>query len=372
MAVPDSGQEMRRESTRRAMHAAIASVRRFLLSPLNILILAGLAVLIWRYGGPVLHWLIIDAQWHGTTNADCKGDGACWVFIRVHLGQILFGFYPEEERWRVLTGFGVPAIVAALLFIPRLPFRHRLAYGLILLGPVFALALLSGGFAGLPLVPTSRWGGLMVTLVVGFIGVILSLPLGTLLAMGRQSSMPLVRVICVAYIEVWRGVPILGVLFVTTLLIALTLPPEVVISRFTAAMIGIVLYAAAFMAEVIRGGLQGVQSLQFEAADALGFTYWRRMQSIILPQAFRNVLPGLVNTFINLFKSSALVFVVGIFDLLGIIQNAARNAAWAGRFAEGYIFTALIFFVICFCISRYSRRLEKRIDPMRRTQLVLE
>lgn len=337
------------------------SLLRVASSPVSIIMLAAFLYLVATTWQPALRWLVLDADWSGTRREDCDSGGACWVFLRVHMGQFLFGFYPADERWRVLLGFGLPAIAAAILFLPRIPHRTWLAYALVFAGPVFSLALFTGGFAGLPFVPATQWGGLMVTLVVGFIGILLSVPLGTLLALGRQSSMMLVRAFCVVYIEVWRGVPLLGVLFMVTLLMPLTLPPDIVISRFAAVMIGVVLYAAAFIAEILRGGLQGIARLQTEAADALGFSYWRRMQLVILPQAFRNVLPALVNTFINLFKSSTLVLVVGVFDLLGIVQNAAHNADWAGYYLEGYIFVAGLFWIICHSISRYSAHLERKL-----------
>jgi general L-amino acid transport system permease protein len=338
------------------------SLIRIISSPASLVMLLAIGYLVATTWQPALRWLVLDADWNGTTYKDCDSGGACWVFLRVHMGQFLFGFYPAEERWRVLFGFGVPMIAAAFLFLPNVPYRNVLAYALVLLGPVFALAIFAGGFADLSFVPATQWGGLMVTLVVGFIGILLSVPLGTLLALGRQSSMPLMRALCVIYIEVWRGVPLLGVLFMVTLLMPLTLPPEIVISRFAAVMIGVVLYAAAFIAEILRGGLQGIDRLQTEASDALGFTYWRRMQFIILPQAFRKVLPALVNTFINLFKSSTLVLVVGVFDLLGIVQNAAHNADWSGYYMEGYIFVAALFWIICHSISRYSAHLERKLD----------
>lgn len=343
------------------------SLIRVFSSPVSVIMLAAILYLVATSMLPALRWLVFDADWNGTTYKDCDSGGACWVFLRVHIGQFLFGFYPVDERWRVVLGFGVPAAAAGLLFLPNVAYRVGLAFGLVLLGPIFALAFFAGGFAGLRFVPATQWGGLMVTLVVGLIGILLSVPIGTLLALGRQSTMPLVKAICVVYIEVWRGVPLLGVLFMMGLLMPLTLPPEIVISRFTAVMIGVVLYAAAFIAEILRGGLQGIARLQTEAADALGFTYWRRMQLIILPQAFRHVLPALVNTFINLFKSSTLVLVVGVFDLLGIVQNAAHNADWSGYYLEGYIFVAALFWVICHGISRYSAHLERKLDRSGRT-----
>ncbi|WP_354065166.1 amino acid ABC transporter permease [Devosia sp. 2618] len=240
-----------------------------------------------------------------------------------------------------------------------MPRRQLFGSVLIVLGPFFTLAALHGGFFGLRFVAANQWGGLLVTLVVGGLGILLSLPIGVLLALGRRSNMPLIRILSTIYIEVWRGVPLLGVLFMATLLLPLMLPAGSTVPLFYAVMAGIILYAAAYLAEVIRGGLLSIGRLQFEAADALGFGYWNKMRTIILPQALSNVLPAMVGIFIALFKSSTIVLVVGVFDLLGIVQNAAQNPDWAGFFTEGYLFVGLVFWVICYSVSMFGQSHER-------------
>jgi general L-amino acid transport system permease protein len=308
-----------------------------------------------------IQWAVVKATWAADTSDQCARGGACWVFVRVHFGQFLYGFYPEVERWRVNLGYSLIVIAAIPLFIPRFPRKGWISAFLILASPVIAGLLFAGGILGLPLVPTRLWGGLMVTLIVGLIGALLSLPLGTLLAMGRMSEMPIIRASSISFIEFWRGVPLLGVLFMSSLMLPLFLPEGMRIDKLLAALLGVVLYASAYMAETVRGGLQGIPRQQYEAAAALGIGYWKQMGLIILPQALRNVLPGIVNTFISLFKSSTLVLVVGLLDLLGIVQAAANNPEWLTCMYEGYAFAALVFWIICFSISQYSQHLERKL-----------
>jgi general L-amino acid transport system permease protein len=224
------------------------------------------------------------------------------------------------------------------------------------------LALLAVDF-GLPEVRTAQWGGLMVTLVVAITGIVVSLPLGILLALGRQSNMPVVRLCSIIFIEVWRGVPLITVLFMASVMLPLFLPEGVTFDKFLRALIGVALFASAYMAEVVRGGLQAIPKGQYEAASALGLSYWRSMLLIILPQALKIVIPGIVNTFIGLFKDTTLVSIIGIFDLLGIINASTSDANWASPQtpATGYFFAALVFFIFCFGMSRYSIFMENRL-----------
>jgi general L-amino acid transport system permease protein len=284
------------------------------------------------------------------------------------LGQFIYGFYPETERWRVDVGFLLMVVTAIPLFVPRFPRKGWIAVFLVLGCPVIAAFLFSGGILGLPQVETRLWGGLTVTLIVGLIGALLSLPIGTLLAMGRLSQMPIIKTSSVAYIEFWRGVPLLGVLFMAALMFPLFLPEGTTVDKLLSVLVGIVLYASAYMAETVRGGLQGIPRQQYEAASALGLGYWKMMGLVILPQALQNVFPAIVNTFIVLFKSSTLVLVVGLFDLLGIVQTAANNPQWLTCTYEGYAFAALFFWIICFSISQYSQWLERRLHRGRKNR----
>ncbi len=317
--------------------------------------LAGLiAAVVWSVAG----WALIEADWRGATRADCRGEGACWVFIAARLDQFVYGFYPEAERWRVdLAGLGL-ALSVVPWFASRLP--HRLVLGAAGLVVVLLLApvLLGGGVAGLAVVETRQWGGMMLTIVVTVYGLAAAFPLGVLLALGRRSRLPVVRVACIGFIELWRGVPLITVLFMASVMLPLFLPQGVEIDKLVRALIGVSLFAAAYMAEVVRGGLQAIPRGQLEAAAALGLGPWRVMALVVLPQALRHVVPGIANTFIALFKDTTLVLVIGLFDFLGVIQAALTDPEWLGYALEGYVFAAAVYWVICFSMSRLSRRFE--------------
>jgi len=248
--------------------------------------------------------------------------------------------------------------------IPPVPRKGLNALYLFAIFPVIALILLAGGAFGLRPVETSLWGGLMVTLVVSYVGMVASLPLGILLALGRRSRMPIVRTFCVAFIELWRGVPLITVLFMASVMLPLFLPPGVNFDKLLRALIGVALFSAAYMAEVVRGGLQAIPKGQYEAAKALGLGYWKMMRLIVLPQALKIVIPGIVNTFIGLFKDTSLVYIIGLFDLLGIVRLNFSDTNWASwqTPATGLVFAAFIFWIFCFGMSRYSQFMERRLN----------
>jgi general L-amino acid transport system permease protein len=277
----------------------------------------------------------------------------------------MYGFYPASEQWRVDLGLGLLAALLAPLLFPG--FRHKLPLGIaVALGyPVVAYVLFYGGIFGLPVVETYQWGGLMLTLVLAVVGIALSLPFGILLALGRRSEMPVIKAACITYIELWRGVPLITVLFMASVMLPLFLPEGATLDKLLRAMVGIVLFQSAYMAEVVRGGLQAIDKGQHEAAEALGLGYWQTMGLVILPQALRLVIPGIVNTFIALFKDTTLVLIIGLFDLLGIVQQAFADPDWLGYSVEGYLFAGLVYWVFCFGISRYSQALERRLHRER-------
>ncbi len=310
---------------------------------------------------PLLQWAFVDADWIGNSRGDCKGEGACWVFVSTRFNQFMYGFYPHTEQWRVNLGFLLLACLVAPLFLEG--FRHKTTLGLtVLLGyPLMGYILFYGGLLGLPVVETYLWGGLMLTLVLAGIGIVLSLPFGVLLALGRRSKMPVVKAASVTYIEIWRGVPLITVLFMSSVMLPLFFPEGVTLDKLLRALIGIVLFQSAYMAEVVRGGLQAIPRGQYEAAEALGLSYWKTMALVILPQALKIAIPGIVNTFIALFKDTTLVLIIGLFDLLGIVQQAFADPAWLGFSVEGYVFGGLIFWVFCYGMSRYSQQLERRL-----------
>jgi len=322
---------------------------------------------------PTLKFLFIDAVWTGSSRLDCLAEtvgrevGACWPFVKAKFGQFVYGFYPESERWRVDLTHLLGAILLVPLLIPSIPSKGLNAILFFGVFPVVAFFLLVGGVFGLPHVETRVWGGLLVTLVISFTGIIFSLPLGVLLALGRRSEFPIVRAICIAFIEFWRGVPLITVLFFATYMLPFFLPASWRIDGLARVLIGVVLFAAAYMAEVVRGGLQAIPRGQFEGAMALGLGYWRMMGFVILPQSLRLVIPGIINSFIALFKDTTLVLIVAIFDLLGQLRAAFADPSWATPVTlfTGFAFAGMIYFAVSFGMSRYALFVERRLNTDR-------
>jgi general L-amino acid transport system permease protein len=333
----------------------------------TILTLLG-AVIVVALVWPTVKFLFIDAVWTGSSRLDClpqalgREVGACWPFIGAKFSQFMYGFYPATEQWRVDFTYALGAVLLVPLLIPSAPSKALNAVVFFGLFPVIAFFLLIGGAFGLPHVETRLWGGLLVTLVISFTGIIFSLPLGILLALGRRSEFPVVRTVCVIFIEFWRGVPLITVLFFATYMLPFFLPSDWRIDGLARVLVGVVLFAAAYMAEVVRGGLQAIPRGQFEGAMALGLGYWRMMALVILPQALRLVIPGIVNSFIALFKDTTLVLIVAIFDLLGQLRAAFADPSWAtpGTLFTGFAFAGAIYFVGSFGMSRYALFVERR------------
>jgi len=355
---------------------AVAWVRRNLIGSTGdtILTILGIVVVLWILP-QVINWAFINAQWTGPNRSVCATisqggvqpdgwSGACWAFVNAKFGQFMFGTYPIEERWRpVLAGILFVALLVPML-IPRVPRKGLNAILLFLVLPVVSFFLLSGGMFGLPAVETSRWGGLLVTLTLSFVGIVVSLPLGTVLALGRRSKMPIVKLLCVIFIEFVRGIPLITVLFFASVMLPLFLPAGVTFDKFLRALIGVSLFAAAYMAEVVRGGLQAIPKGQYEGADSLGLGYWQKMGLIVLPQALKLVIPAIVNTFIGMFKDTSLVLIISIFDLLGVVKQNLSDANWATSQTarSGLVFAAFVFWLFCFGMSRYSMYTERRLD----------
>ncbi len=335
--------------------------RNLFSSPLNSLLTLFCLYLLYQFVPPIINWAFLDANWVGNTKEACTNDGACWVFIKVRFGQFMFGLYPETERWRVIAAFALIGLLISYLLIDGLPKKKWVAGFTILGFPVVAYALFYGGWFGLPVVETYKWGGLMLTLILSTVGMFFALPFGVVLALGRRSEMPVARSLSVVFIELWRGVPLITVLFMSSVMLPLFMPDNVRIDKLVRALIGISLFQSAYMAEVIRGGLQAMPKGQFEAADALGLSYWQSMYLVVLPQALKTVIPGIVNTFIELFKDTTLVLIIGLFDLLGIIQQAFTDSKWLGFSVEGYVFAGLVYWIFCFSMSQYSQYLERKL-----------
>jgi general L-amino acid transport system permease protein len=329
-------------------------------SILTVLAVALLALAI----PPIARWAFIDAIWTAPNGAACHGGGACWAFIHEKIRFILFGRYPVDQDWRP----AIAVVVFVLLIFAacnRRLWGRRLAV-LWFVGLSLVALLMWGGVVGLPYVETAVWSGLPLTLILAIVGMIFAFPLGVLLALGRRSQLPAVRAICVGYIELIRGVPLITMLFMASLMLPLFLPSGVTIDKLLRAQIAIILFAAAYLAEVVRGGLQAIPKGQIEAADALGLGYVQRTRLIVLPQALAMVIPPLVNTFIGMFKDTSLVIIVSLFDLLGSTEFALTDSSWQGFYVEAYVFIALIYFSFCFFMSRYSQMLEREFNRGRR------
>ena len=329
---------------------------------LNTLLTLFALYLVYLILPPVVHWAILDANWTGSTKADCTKGGACWVFIQQRFGQFMYGYYPIDLRWRVDLTVILSIVGVVPLFISRVAHKAVYGFGFLVLYPIIAYCLLHGGTLGLSSVATSQWGGLMLTLVIATVGIAGALPLGIVLALGRRSTLPAVRVGCVTFIEFWRGVPLITVLFMSSVMLPLFLPEGMNFDKLLRALIGVILFQSAYVAEVVRAGLQAIPKGQYEAAAAMGLGYWRSMGLVILPQALKTVIPGIVNTFIALFKDTSLVIIIGLFDLLNSVKQAAADPKWLGMATEGYVFAALVFWIFCFGMSRYSMHLERKLD----------
>jgi len=330
----------------------------------SILTLVALAILLIGLP-PLLDWTIFDAAWSAKGREDClkSPDGACWGFVSARFGQFIYGFYPDPERWRVDVSGLLTIILVGMILFGQGKVR---AYGALLflfVYPIISFILLYGGILGLDVVETNKWGGMMLTLVIAITGITASLPLGVLLALGRRSNMPIIKNLCVIFIEFWRGVPLITVLFMTSVMFPLFLPEGVSFNQLLRALIGVALFSAAYMAEVIRGGLQAIPKGQYEAASALGLGYWKSMRLIVLPQALTIVIPGIVNTFIGLFKDTTLVLIIGLIDFLSAVNTGTNDNNWAAPNVPmtAYLFAAIVYFIFCFGMSRYSVRLERKL-----------
>ena len=330
----------------------------------SILTLFIIFVLI-KYTPPILNWFIFDADFAGSTKQDCTSGGACWVFVKVWLKRFMYGMYPNAEQWRINIAFLIMIFSFGLMFILPQKFKKFIILFLLFIYPIIALNLISGGIFGLKWVETGAWGGLSLTLIVSAFALIFCFPVGMFLAMGRRSDLPAIKYCSIGFIELWRGVPLITVLFMSAVMFPMFLPDGTFMDKLMRVIIAITLFEAAYMAEVIRGGLQALPRGQYDAAKSLGMGYWRLHFLVILPQALKLVIPGIANTFLALVKDTPLIFVVGLLELAGMIGLAKTNPKWLGMAAEGYVFAAFVFWVICFAMSRYSQNLEKKLSTER-------
>ncbi|WP_088345229.1 MULTISPECIES: amino acid ABC transporter permease [Rhodomicrobium] len=320
---------------------------------------------------PMLSWAVFNANISGTDRSVCAANpgGACWTFIKVRFVQIIFGLHfgqHPEEVWRPVLGFAMLAGLFAWLLVPRTPYKVQVGLFTLFGFPFIAYALIQGEWLGLPIAPTNEWGGFLLTFTLASVGMVFALPLGIILALGRRSNLPIIRAISIAYIELWRGAPLITVLFMASVMLPLFFSHEIDLNKVVRAMIGISLFQSAYMAEAVRGGLQAIPRGQYEAADSLGLGYWKKMGLIILPQSLKISIPSIVNTYMTLFKDTSLVAIIGLLDLLNMAQTASRSLEWKGYDFEAYVFAASIYWVCTYSMSRYSQHIERKLDTSKR------
>jgi general L-amino acid transport system permease protein len=319
-----------------------------------------LAYVLYKLLWAAADWAIVRAAFGGTDPKTCTTGAACWPVLNEKGRFILFGRFPYQEHWRPLVALLV--MIGMILCACSRRFWNIKIIPVLAVGVTVTGILMWGGVFGLTHVETALWGGLPLTLILSSVGIVFAFPLGILLALGRRSDMPAIRSLCVGFIELVRGVPLISVLFMASVMFPLFLPAGVTVDKLLRAQVGIILFASAYLAEVVRGGLQALPKGQYEAAQSLGLSYWQQMGLIILPQALRLVIPPIVNNFIGTFKDTSLVVIIGLFDLLNTAKNAINDPTWRAFYAEVYVFAAVIYFVFCFFMSRYSQRLEVELQ----------
>ncbi len=328
-------------------------------SPLQGLITLGMLLVLWKVLSSILSWAIFNAVWVGESLEASSPDGATWAFIGHKLRFFLYGFYPKEEIWRILVAFVILLIPLALLLIRRVPGKIFIFASLLFILPLVTYAFIFGGWLPEP-VETQSWGGLMLTVLLASMGLVYSFPIGLILALGRRSELPVIRGFSVAYIEFFRGIPLITILFMSSVVVPFFLPPGVSIDKIVRIVIGMTFFQSAYLAEVIRGGLQAIDKGQYEAADSLGFGFWMKAYLVILPQALKAVISNIGSISISFLKDTTLVLIIGMFDLLGIVTPLVSDSNWLGMEPEGLIFAGLIYWVICFAISKVTGMIDKR------------
>ena len=318
---------------------------------------------------PSLSWFIFDANIAGDTKEACTGSGACWTYIKVWLRRFMYGMYPNELQWRINVSFILLIGLALVGYFSGEKLKKFLTLYYVIIYPIIAYILIyyliSGGSFGLEWVETGAWGGLSLTFIVSFFCLIFCFPIGMLLALGRRSNLPTIKYFSVGFIEFWRGVPLITVLFMSSVMFPMFLPEDFFMDKLVRVIIAISLFEAAYVAEVIRGGLQALPRGQYDAAKSLGMGYWKMHIFVILPQALKLVIPGIANTFLALVKDTPLIFVVGLMEIAGMLGLAKTNPKWLGFAMEGYIFAAIIFWIICYAMSKYSYNLELKYKTER-------
>ena len=329
---------------------------------------------------PLLDWMFFNASFSfGTinffgfdikfseamaTNTNCGREGACWPYIYEKLYMYTYGFYPRTETWRPNIVFGLTASLFVIFpLVKNYKYKNRVTLSLIVFYPIVSYILISGGFGLLPVVETHQWGGLLLTLIIASVGIIVSFPIGVVLALGRQSELRVIKLFSTLFIEFIRAVPLITILFMASFVLPLFLEPgNNSVDKLLRALIGIALFQAAYFAEVVRGGLQAIPRGQYEAADAIGLSYFQKNALIVLPQALKISIPNIVGSSISLFKDTTLVLIIGLLDMLAMVGLTTADPYWLGRETEGYVFVTIVMWVMLYSMSRYSRKLELRFN----------
>ena len=328
-------------------------------SPLNSLLTIFFLFCLYKLVPPLVRWAFFDCVWSAQAQVCRESTGACWSVVTRNFRFILFGFYPYDEQWR--------PTVSILIFIILVIFSHNRRYWnttllYVWLGGVVVMGvIMRGGLFGLSVVESTKWSGVILTLMLSLFGLTAAYPLGVLLALGRKSSLPAIKTLSVVYIEMIRGVPLISLLFMSSVMFPLFLPEGITIDKILRAQVAIIMFTAAYIAEVVRGGLQAIPKGQYEAAEALGLNYAQKMRLIVLPQALKIVIPPTVSILISAFKDTSLVIIIGLFDLMKTTQVTLSNPEWSGFSTEAYIFIAVLYFGGCFAMSNFSRGLEKEL-----------
>jgi general L-amino acid transport system permease protein len=325
----------------------------------NSLLTIAVIFFLYKVVPPFVKWAFIDSFWLSTAQQCRSGDGACWSIIPANIRFIIFGFYPYELHWRPSVAM---IMLVGLLFYSRNRNHWNQFLGWIWIAGLVTMAvLMKGGILGLTPVESEQWGGLPLTLMLSVFGMVAAYPLGIVLALGRRSRMPAIKTICILYIELIRGVPLISLLFMSAVLFPLFLPAGLTINKILRAQAAIIMFTAAYIAEVVRGGLQAITRGQYEAAESLGLNYVQQMRLVVLPQALKIVIPPTVGILISAFKDTSLVVIIALYDVLKTTRSVLANPTWMGFSPEAYLFVALIYFVCCYAMSNYSRRLEKEL-----------
>ena len=328
---------------------------------------------------PLLDWMFLSANFNfGTVNIlgfdikfsefmadnqNCGREAACWPYIYEKLYMYIYGFYPHEESWRPNVVYGLTALLFIIVRLVRnYKQKNRVILAMIVTFPIVSFILMAGGFGLLPIVETHQWGGLTLSLIIASVGIIVSFPIGVVLALGRQSDLKVIKLFSTLFIEFIRGVPLITILFMASFVLPLFLESSTNFDKLLRALIGIALFQAAYFAEVVRGGLQAIPKGQYEAADAVGLSYFQKNALIILPQALKISIPNIVGSSISLFKDSTLVLIIGLMDMLAMVNMTSNDPYWLGRETEGFVFVTMVFWVILYSMSRYSKKLEIRFN----------